>query len=193
MTLDNRPPQKHSYTSVFTAVVFDLGNVLVECNPRNLYRKIFSSEYEMELFLSSVCIQEWNEKQDAGRPFAEGVVELVTKFPEFVTEIQAFDSRWEEMLGQPIWAVVKTLEQVKQNGFKLFDEIVISGRIKLKKPDPRIFNYLCKRVSIEPCKMIFIDDFPVNVEAAANIGFQAIRYTTASALEDDLRRLQVLL
>jgi 2-haloacid dehalogenase len=75
---------------MITNVIFDLGNVLVECNPRNLYRKIFKSELDMEWFLYSVCTQVWNEQQDAGRPFAEGVAELIAQFPEFESEIRAF-------------------------------------------------------------------------------------------------------
>ena len=61
-------------------VVFDLGGVLIDWNPRYLYKKVFFSPQAMEHFLTNVCNQEWNEKQDAGCSFAEGITELVAKF-----------------------------------------------------------------------------------------------------------------
>ena len=81
------------------AVVFDLGGVLVDWNPRYLYRKIFSTEAEVEDFLGRVCTAEWNQEQDRGRPWAEAVKLLQAQFPQHADEIAAYHLRWPETLN----------------------------------------------------------------------------------------------
>ena len=49
-------------------VVFDIGAVLLDWDPRYLYRKIFADAREMEWFLTEVCSPAWNRAQDGGRP-----------------------------------------------------------------------------------------------------------------------------
>src|SRR5271170_1694339 len=80
------------------AVLFDLGGVLVDWNPRHLYRRLFADEQAMEEFLETVCTRAWNEEQDLGRPFAEGVRLLTEQYPHWAEEIRAYDARWHEML-----------------------------------------------------------------------------------------------
>ena len=89
-------------TASVTAVVFDLGGVLIDWDPRHLYRKLMEDEAEMEAFLSQVCTSEWNVKQDSGRSFADGIVELVATHPELSALIEAYWERWPEMLGGAI-------------------------------------------------------------------------------------------
>jgi 2-haloacid dehalogenase len=57
--------------------VFDIGNVLVRWDPRHLYRKLIAEEAAREDFLARICSPAWNLEMDRGRPFAEGVAELV--------------------------------------------------------------------------------------------------------------------
>ena len=83
-------------------MLFDLGGVLVDWNPRHLYRRLFADERDMEEFLATVCTQAWNEEQDLGRPFAEGVQLLIERHPHWAKEIRAYDERWGEMLKGPI-------------------------------------------------------------------------------------------
>lgn len=197
-------------------IVFDLGGVLVDWNPRYLYRKIFSDEQKMEDFLSRVCNQDWNEKQDAGRPFSVGVSELLAKFPQYKAEIEAYDTRWEEMLNGSISETVRILEQVKAarrhrvlalsnwssekftiaerefSFLSLFEETVVSGRVGLKKPDPQIFNLLCERCSISPRESLFIDDSFVNIESAQSLGFHTIHFTSGPALHSRLVEMGVV-
>jgi 2-haloacid dehalogenase len=197
-------------------IVFDLGGVLIDWNPRYLYRKIFSSEEQMEYFLESVCSQHWNEQQDAGRPFSKATAELIEKFPHFKSEIQAYDLRWEEMLSGPIDSSVKLLEKlsinkryrllalsnwsqekfgIAENRFsflKLFEDIVVSGRVGLKKPDPQIFQFLCTRHQITPQDTIFIDDSVVNIQSASQLGFRALHYKCTDELEGQLIKLGVM-
>ena len=71
-------------------IVFDLGGVLIDWNPRHLYKKIFSTEEEMEWFLANVCHGAWNAKQDAGRPFSAALAEAKEKYPKYAAQIEAY-------------------------------------------------------------------------------------------------------
>lgn len=188
-------------------IIFDLGGVLIDWNPRYLYKKIFSTETEMEWFLGNVCTPQWNTQQDAGRPFNEGIKLLEEKFPEYAFAINFYWTRWEEMLGGAIEGTVDILRELKgrhrhlyalsnwsdetfpiaQKNYeflKWFDGIVISGEEKLVKPDPRIFTRLLERYRLRAPGCIFIDDNQANISKAADLGFETILFTSP----EDLRR-----
>lgn len=197
-------------------VVFDLGGVLIDWNPRHLYRKVFADEAAMEKFLAEVCTQEWNEMQDAGRSFRDGIDELLRLHPGHRAEIEIWDSRWHEMISGAIQPTVDILAVIKKQGrhrllglsnwssdkfhvaedrfefLKWFEHIVVSGRIKLKKPDPRIFQHLCESCRITPQESLFIDDSKANIGAALKLGFHALQFTSPGALETHLRQLGVI-
>ncbi len=198
------------------AVVFDLGGVLVDWNPRHLYRKLFSGdEAGMEHFLANICTPEWNEEQDAGRPFAEATAALQRRHPEYSDLIAAFWDRWEEMCPGPIDGGPDLLRDVKATGLPLyalsnfsaetfprvrhrfeflsaFDGIVISGAIGLKKPDPEIYRYLIGTYALEPASTLFIDDSLRNVEAARRVGLQALCFETPAQVREVLVERRVL-
>lgn len=88
------------------SVVFDLGGVLIDWDPRYLYRTIFADEAAMEDFLTTITTAEWNRAQDAGRPWSEAVDELVARHPERREQIEAYWRRWPETLGEPIGPTV---------------------------------------------------------------------------------------
>ncbi len=180
-------------------IVFDFGGVLLDWDPRALYRGYFRDDNEMEYFLANICNGEWNVRQDAGRPFAEAVRELQEKYPQYRDAIQLYDTGWEKMLKGEFPRTVELLKQVKADGYgvygltnwsaekfpiafarfgclKLFDGIVVSGEEKVAKPDPEIFRILLRRYGLDAGTCIFIDDSPANVEAAAALGFNAIRF-----------------
>jgi 2-haloacid dehalogenase len=191
-------------------VVFDLGGVLVDWNPRYLYRKLFAEdEAGMERFLAEVCNGHWNEQQDAGRPFAEAVALLVARHPELRELIEAYDHRWPEMLGGPIDGTVSVLSELKAAGHPLyaltnwsaekfpvarerydflgwFRGILVSGEERLKKPDPAIFRLMAARYGLTPERTVYIDDAPHNVAAAEALGFRALRFTAPERLRLDL-------
>ncbi len=177
-------------------VVFDFGGVLIDWNQRYLYRKVFTSEEEMEWFLANVCTDEWNARQDAGRPFLEGVAEAKVQYPQYSAQIEMFWSRWIEMIGGEIKENTDWLRRLKVDGygiygltnwstetlpqamerfdfFQLFDGIVVSGEEHLIKPDPRIYHILLDRYGLNPTECLFIDDSPKNVAAAKRIGMEA--------------------
>ena len=198
-----------------TTVIFDLGGVLVDWDPRYLYRQLFEDPDEMELFLAEVTTAEWNAHQDAGRPWAEAVELLVAEHPQRRELIEAFHRRWPEMLAGEISGTVNVLADLRAAGIRLialsnwsaetfpfarerfdflawFEGIVISGDVGVNKPDRRIFDHLAEQFGIEPAATLFIDDASANVNAARALGFRAIRFTDAAALRRELTRLGLL-
>ena len=192
-----------------TAVVFDLGGVLIDWDPRHLYRKLFEDEVEMEAFLASVVTPEWNLEQDRGRPFAEAVAQLRDRYPERAQLIDAYWTRWPEMLGDAHHDTVAILAELRATGARLlaitnwsaetfhhapgrypflawFEGVLVSGEVGLVKPDPAIFRLLIERHDVEPGRTVFIDDSLANVRAAAALGFRAIHFVGAPRLREEL-------
>src|SRR5436305_1684034 len=149
-------------------IVFDFGGVLINWDRRHLYRKIFDDEAEMEWFLANVCTMDWNLRQDEGRPFADAVKLLQKDHSKYTNHIEAFHTRWQEMLNGPIEETVEILRELKQKGYTIYgltnwsaetfpvalglfeflhtlDGIVVSGVEKMVKPNPAIFELLLKR------------------------------------------------
>jgi 2-haloacid dehalogenase len=196
-------------------VVFDLGGVLIEWDPRHLYRQLFDDPSEMEAFLSTVTTLEWNGRQDEGRPWAEAIEELVREHPERRDLIEAYHQRWPEMLGGEIPGTVEVLREVRASGMRLlalsnlssetfpfalerfpflswFDAIVVSGDVGMTKPDPAIFRHVIQEFDLDPMVTVFVDDSEPNVEAARSLGFVALSFVDADCLRRDLERLGVL-
>lgn len=198
-------------------IIFDLGAVLIDWNPRHLYRKIFSSEDEMETFLSEVCTSDWNETQDEGRTLAEGTDLLVSAFPHHEENIRAYYGRWNEMLGGEIEGTKNILYQLKQSGqYKLyaltnwsdetfpiawamypslhwFDGIVVSGKEKMRKPAPAFFQLLLDRYNADAYTSLFIDDNIRNVQAAREFGIDSILFENPEQLKTALEKRSILI
>ena len=190
-------------------IIFDLGAVLIDWNPRYMYRTIFSDEAEMEKFLAEITTSDWNEEQDAGRPLHEATHLLVQQFPEHEENIRAFYGRWEEMLGDAFHDTVEIFRQLKESGkyniyaltnwsaetfpvaferfefLKWFDGIVVSGAEKMRKPTPEFYHILLDRYQVKPEEALFIDDNYRNILAAEKIGIQCIHFTSAGELEEE--------
>ncbi|HKQ02985.1 MAG TPA: HAD family phosphatase [Actinomycetes bacterium] len=196
------------------AVVFDLGGVLIDWDPRYLYRKLLDDEAAVEEFLATVCTPAWNAEQDRGRPFAEGVAELVERHPAHAAAISAYHERWPEMLGGAVDGTVEILAELRAAGVPVyaltnwsaetfgvarerfeflewFDGVLVSGEERIIKPDPAIFRLLLDRFGLDPEATFYVDDSEPNVAAADRLGFDAVRFTTPAQLRRDLvaRRL----
>lgn len=191
-------------------VVFDLGGVLVDWNPRHLYRRLFGTDEDaMEVFLTQVCHVEWNERQDRGRPWAEAIAEAISRHPDQAAYIRAYRERWGEMLAEAVHDSVAILRELRAAGTRLlaltnwsaetfpiaearfdfmqwFEGIVVSGREGLMKPEAAIFRRLVERYRLVPERTVFIDDHPRNVDAARAFGLHALRFTDATRLRGDL-------
>jgi 2-haloacid dehalogenase len=196
--------------------VFDLGGVLIDWNPRYLYRKLFAGDTEaMEEFLASVCTESWNEQQDAGRPFADACSSLKLVHPHKAPLIDAWVRRYDEMLAGPISGTVDILTQLNSQRvplyalsnwsaetfpaalkrfefLKCFRGVMLSGEVKLLKPDPRIFELFLETFAIDPASTVYIDDREPNVEAAMAFGMRGIVFTDAATLWTELIGLGLL-
>jgi len=191
-------------------VVFDIGGVLIDWNPRYLYRKLFAEDTTaMEEFLNSVCTLDWNLQQDAGRPWKEAIGDLSARYPEKAELIAAYDLNWDEMVSGPIPGTADLLWELKRRGtpvycitnfsvdklnrarerfeeLNAFDDIVISGEVRLLKPDAAIYRRLLDQHDLRAEDTLFIDDVEHNVEGARAVGMHAVRFTDADTQRADL-------
>lgn len=192
-------------------IVFDFGGVLVDWNPRYLYKDHFNDDDKMEAFLKNICTEEWNIEQDRGRLLSEATTELQNKFPEQSEAIALFYGNWKAMLKGEIPGTVALLHKLKKkyklygltnwsaetieiaykrfSFFNEFEGIVVSGVEKLIKPDPRIYQLLLNRYRIKAEDSLFIDDNIHNVNAAKELGFYAIHFENAAQLEAELSKV----
>jgi 2-haloacid dehalogenase len=193
-----------------SVAIFDLGGVLLDWNPRHLYRKLFDgNDAAMEQFLATVCTTEWNERQDAGRSFAEAMQELLPIHADKMELIEAFGKRFGEMVPGAIDGSVDVLAELKTRGVPIyaitnwsaetfppqrqrfaflswFDGIVISGMEGVIKPDSRIFRILFERHGVAPESAVFIDDVAANAAAASALGLHGIHFRSADQLRREL-------
>lgn len=196
-------------------IVFDIGMVLIEWDPRYLYRKIFDDETKMEWFLANVCTPAWNLEQDRGRIFADACKILAAEHPEHAGHIHAYNERWTEMIPGAIDGSVDILETLHKNGaalyaitnwnhekfhetklhypfLNLFRDIVVSGDEKLIKPDPAIYQLLLRRNKLNAADCLFIDDSEKNVKGAESVGMKAHHFTSPERLRENLKSRNLL-
>jgi 2-haloacid dehalogenase len=197
-------------------VLFDLGGVLIDWNPRYLYRPLFGGDdAAMEDFLARVCPPEWNHEMDEGKPFAVAVAERQRLFPEQAQLIAQWHAGWPQMLRDEIPGTVAILRELRSRDVRLFaltnwsaetfplararypflawfQDIVVSGEVAMAKPDPRIFELAVARTGLDPAATLFTDDSPRNVEAARACGLTAELFTGPQRLRAALEALQLL-
>ena len=203
-------------SSPVTAVVFDLGGVLVDWNPEYLYSKLIPDPDERRVFLGEVCTLEWNYAMDAGLSVRDEVARLAAEHPEYTDLVNAWWDRWPEMLGDEIPGTRALAECISASGIPLyaltnwssetwplglagfpflealFDGIVVSGDEGVAKPDARLFAILNDRYGLDPETTVFIDDSPTNVSAAAGLGYQPHVFKDAATLEAWLVEIDIL-
>ena len=191
-----------------TSVVFDVGRVLVQWDLRHLFAKLIDDPQELEWFLANVVTTQWHFQHDAGRPLAEMVRELKAEFPNYAAHIDAYRMRFNETIPGPVPGSYEIVEQLAARGVPLFAitnfgaefwdnfcptqpifdhfrDIIVSGREKLIKPDPAIYQLALHRFALAPGEGLFIDDNVDNVMAARSNGFVAHHFTDAQTLRSD--------
>jgi 2-haloacid dehalogenase len=197
------------------AVVLDIGGVLMDWDPRHLFRQVIEDEERREWFLTEVCSPDWNRRQDEGRGWAEAVAEAIAAYPDLEAWIRAFDERWIETvrgLFPDTVAIVRELSHgdvplYALNNFssgkwavacehfdvlRSFDGAIVSGEEKVTKPDPAIYRLLVDRFGLDPERTFFTDDVQLNVDAAREAGLDAHLYTDAARLREQLVERGVL-
>lgn len=201
-------------THNITAIIFDLGNVLIGWDARHLYKRFIPDPATVDHFLEQIRFSEWNAKQDAGRPFIEGVAELSRKFPHYSDWIKAYDTHWENSLTGTHDETVEIVQNLKRAGWPLyllsnfssekfelirrkydflglFDDMVISGEHGTVKPDPAIFDIALQRIKCPSHQCLFIDDSIANIETASRMGFVTIHYQSPTQLRTQLKKLSI--
>lgn len=202
--------------SQIKAVIFDFGGVLIGWDPRNLYTRYFLDEPQaMEDFLAEISFMEWNAQQDKGRSFSEGVAMLSKQFPHHAHLINAYRENWRESITGIIDGTVEILQLLKDKGyllyglsnwstetfgmvrhefefFNLFDEILLSGEVKLIKPEPEIFELFLQRIGKPADQCLFIDDSEPNIITARKLGFDTVHFISPEHLKSELEFRQLL-
>lgn len=195
-------------------IVFDFGGVLLDWNPRYLYKNYFKDSQEMEYFLANVCTLERNSELDAGCTFEDWVKKYQAMYPQYSEAIALYHTGWSEMLKDSVPEGVELLKELKSNGyhiygltnwsaetigialerfsfFSLFDGIVVSGREKIIKPDHRLFRILLQRYGLKAQESVFLDDNAANAAAAKEVGLEAVIFDDISKVREKLSVLGV--
>lgn len=191
------------------AVVFDFGGVLLDWNPRHLYRKLFDDDAEMERFLGKICTLQWHDAHDRGVPVQRSSADLAARHPEYADLIRAWGRRSEEMIAGPIPDTVEILRELRDAGvpcygltnmeaetyplrrerfefLRWFDGTVVSALEGIAKPDLEIFRRLLDRFGLDPATTLMIDDSARNVAAAGSLGMPTVHYQSAGQLRREL-------
>ena len=203
-------------TQRIKAILFDFGNVLLEWNPRHVYRRYFpDDEAAMEQFFQEVNFMEWNAQQDKGRSFAEGIAVLSGEFPQYSHLIQAYQDNWKDSIGGSLEGTVEIMKRLKLSGyslyglsnwsaetfplvrdqfvfFELLDDIILSGEVGQIKPHPEIYEIALKRIGRPAAECLFIDDALANIEQARKMGFAVIHFQSPEQLEAELKAIKLL-
>jgi 2-haloacid dehalogenase len=196
--------------------VFDMGGVLIDWNPRHLYRKLIADPQEMERFLATVTTTQWHGTQDHGGDPAEATRRLKALHPGQEALIEAFYGRFDEMLDHPFPEMAALVERLHEGGTQLyllsnapafldawlrgpgitrhpflghFRDYVVSGLVKCSKPEMAIYDLVCRTGRFQPGDAVFIDDNLPNVDAARAFGMQAIHHRSAADTVAALRAL----
>ncbi len=195
----------HPAPGCIDAVVFDIGGVLLDWDPRYLYRKLFDDEREMERFLAEVCTLQWHAAHDRGVPVARSCAQLAAAHPEQRELIMAWGARSEEMIAGEIPGAVALLASLKRAGvpcyaltnmeaetyplrrsrfefMRWFDGTVVSAHEGVAKPDPEIFRRLLRRFGLCARRTVMVDDSVPNLDAARSVGMQAVHFRCAAEL-----------
>jgi len=191
-----------------SAIVFDVGNVLYGWDPEAFLARQLPEDEARLRFIEEVDLWGWHDTLDGGRPFDEAAAELSEKFPDYAAHISAWGERFGETISDPVPGVHAIVEALGSRGVPLFAitnfsadfwapfrareeaffgrfrDIVVSGEVKLLKPDPAIYFLALDRFGLRPDEALFVDDRKINVEGAEAVGMHGHLFTDAG----DLRR-----
>jgi len=198
-----------------SAVVFDIGRVIIRWDLRYLFEKLIGDKAELDWFLANVVTEQWHHQQDEGRPLAEMVPERIAQYPEHADLIRAYATRFAETYPEHIPGTLDVITKLKardvplfglsnfgadfwpefiagQPVFEGFGDIVVSGHENVAKPEPEIYAIAEERFGLPPRELFFIDDKAENIAAAKARGWHGHVFTGADALEAELAALGLL-
>lgn len=198
------------------SVVFDLGKVLLDWDPRYYYQQHFGSDSQgLERFVLDIVPGTWIAGMDGGKPATEAIAERQRELPQHARLIGLWTEGWPAMLRGEVAGTAQIIRELKSRGLRLyaltnfstetfpialqrcptlamFEDMVVSGEIGLVKPDPRIYAYTAQRCRLVPAQTLFIDDMAANVAAASEAGWHALRFVSPERLRADLLRRGLL-
>ncbi len=198
-----------SAPQTITAVVFDIGKVLIQWDMRALFAKLIADEQELDWFLSHVVTEQWHFQHDAGRDAETMIAERSAEYPNYAPHIRAWLDRFNETIPGPVPGSADLVKALDAAGVPLyaitnfgadtwagfrptfllldrFQDIVVSGVEQLAKPDPAIYALAAARFGHDPRRMLFIDDNAANIASARACGWQVHHFHTADQLRSDL-------
>lgn len=197
-------------------IIFDVGKVLIQWDVRPFFYNLLDDHNAVENFLNEVDFFNWNLELDRGLSFQDGVESHSLKFPQYASVFKAFDQKWSETVPGPIAGTVDILTELKANNIPLyaitnfshekwpiacemfpylgnsFIDTIVSGEIKMIKPNPAIYQLLLDRNQLNAEDCIFIDDTKANVEAAIALGIDGLLFTSPEQFADDLKERDIL-
>lgn len=197
------------------AVVFDVGGVLLDWDPRHLYRKVIADPDQLDHFLTEVCPGSWHSQHDGGTPFSETIPARQALFPDHADLIDLWWSRYLEMTAGEVSGSAAIVDEVLALGVRglvlsnmpaevwpdlraefavlaKLEGAVISGEERVVKPAPAIFERLLDRFGLVADRTVFVDDVQANVDGAVASGIHGLRFTSAAQLRTDLRAVGVM-
>lgn len=210
MGLTARPVSTTPGTSV-SGVVWDFGNVLIRWEPARAVAAGVGP-VEAERFLAGYDFAAWNHACDAGGSWADALAVLERDHPQWLPHGQAYVEHFPASLAGPVVGTHELIRElhaaeVPQVGLTnwshelypvapatydvigLLHDVVVSGTEQIAKPEPEIYRIAARRAGLPPERLAFVDDSPVNVAAALELGFHAFVFTEAAVLREQLRCL----
>ncbi|TDI62626.1 MAG: HAD family phosphatase [Alphaproteobacteria bacterium] len=198
-----------------TSVIFDIGKVLIEWDPRALFEKLIDDAEELDWFLAEVVSFGWHHEHDRGMPFAASLAAKAMEYPDYTNLIYAYRERWRETIPGPIKGVVDILRTLDNKGvscfaltnysaetwpeleaefdwIKCFRDIVVSGREGLVKPEMPIYHLARERFGLRAGEGLFIDDRLENITSGEAAGFVGHHFIDVKTLEADLKERNLL-
>jgi len=197
------------------AVLFDYGNVFVRWNPENLYRRLIPDEAARRHFLTEICPLSWNDAHDGGALMADTLPARAALFPDYAELIHAWGARYGEMIDGEIEGSIAILDELAAAGVPLalltnmpadqqdacfapfsrrylFGQVIVSGPLKMKKPDAPIYHHALAQMGRAASEVLFVDDSAANVAGAEAVGLYAHRFTTPESLRAALTEHGIL-
>ncbi len=198
----------------FTAVIFDLGGVVLNWVPERAFEPVVHAD-EVPGLLERIGFHDWNRANDARDGLAGAEADLVARFPDDADAIRAYRANFLRSVVGMVPGTAAVIAELQQAGVAVsalsnwsgelfavtrpwfgvlgrFADIVVSGQEGVAKPDPRLFAIACGRGRLDPERTVFIDDSPENVAAADALGLHGLRFTSAGQLRADLVALGLL-
>ena len=192
-------------------IIFDVGQVLVNFSPKNLFLKILKTEQEVDYFLKNICTWEWHIKQDVVFDTSKAAGPMIKQFPYYKEAIEAFYGRFLEMINYKHEENIDLALDLKKRGYQIyllsnfpgdqfekyrlqnsfidqFDDRIISGDVGIMKPNPKIYELAIKKFNLIPEETLFIDDKIENTDSAAKLGIKTIQLTNPKMLTQLIKK-----